>query len=170
MSKRILFFLAFLIAIAFIIQCSSDKRLYNTLEDRGGDFSNIIMFLSDSLLADKKDTLLSREDLKMIPQIAPSVERLEENHLLSNDPRIPQNCVYYKNKNCITFFIKREKGLFTYTDYLLAYENLVPVLCGVGNFYTVEQDEHVKWLDIKVKQVGGYSLITVKYNKPFYND
>ena len=110
-------------------------------------------------------------DLKSIPQIKEEVHYLEKKGLLKNEKTLNNNCVYFKNKYCISFFITKETTLFENKDVFLMFEDLVPLLSGLGSFYSVNQEEHINKLNINVVNLEGiFSFVTVKYKQPIYND
>ncbi len=172
MKRGLMGLLLFFVLVAVVLITRSDKSngLYNELKERENDFSQIIMYLTDSLPENTRDTLLSIESLVRIPKIASIVSQLKKDHLLSNMENLNNNCLFYKNRYCVTFFVRRQKSLFYNYDYLLMYEDLVPLLSGLGTLYNVNQDENRNWINVHVKQYTALmNFVTVKYSNPIFN-
>lgn len=167
-NGTLLFFL--LISVLLFTRCSRSNALYDELKGRENDFSQIVMYLTENLPENTNDSLINIGSLEQVSKIAPIVKRLVRDHLLSDADNLNNNCLLYKNRYCITFFIQRQKSLFYNYDYLLMYEDLAPVLSGLGTLYTVNQDENRNWLDIQVKQYTGLmNFVVVKSAKPIFN-
>lgn len=160
-------FFLLLISLLALGGCNSDRQIFKQLKEKDNDFDKIAMFLADKALKNKEYVYLSIEELKAMPEIAAVVTNLEKDDLLNNADNFSNKCVLYKNKYCITFFVQRKKDLFSDCDYLLMYENLVGPLSGLDNLYTVNQNENINWLDIKVRKLNSFTnLVVVKYGKP----
>ena len=166
---KLIFVLFFI--ILYFVGCFKKEPLYNEVKENLNSFSKIVACLSDSLFPDIKDTLLSIQNLKSIAQIKDEVNYLEKKGLLKNERRFNNNCVYFKNKHCISFFIKREKTILENKDVFLMFEDLVPLLSGLGSYYSVNQEEHISKLSINVSNIEGlFNYVTVAYKQPVYND